>query len=66
MYTLSAIPLGLTANVVLAAGEINLTVDAGLFKPRAVIGNYVWADKNDNGIQDATEPGLAGVLVTLV
>ncbi len=56
---------GLTANVVLAAGDINLTVDAGLFKPRAVIGNYVWADKNDNGIQDAGEPGFAGVLVTL-
>ncbi|MBL0199863.1 MAG: carboxypeptidase regulatory-like domain-containing protein [Chitinophagaceae bacterium] len=56
---------GLTANVVLAAGDINLTVDAGLFKPRAVIGNYVWADKNDNGIQDAGEPGFAGVVVTL-
>jgi SdrD B-like domain/Secretion system C-terminal sorting domain len=56
---------GLTGNIVLAAGDINLTVDAGLFKPRAVIGNYIWADKNNNGIQDATEPGFAGVVVTL-
>ncbi|MEP7237313.1 MAG: SdrD B-like domain-containing protein [Ferruginibacter sp.] len=56
---------GLTGNIVLAAGDINLTVDAGLFKPRAVIGNYVWADKNDNGVQDAGEPGYAGILVTL-
>jgi hypothetical protein len=56
---------GLTGNIVLAAGDINLTVDAGLFKPRAVIGNYVWADKNDNGIQDAGEPGFAGIIVTL-
>ena len=56
---------GLTANVVLAAGDINLTADAGLFKPRAVIGNYVWSDGNNNGVQDAAEPGFAGVLVTL-
>lgn len=56
---------GLTGNIVLAAGDINLTVDAGLFKPRAVIGNYIWADKNNNGLQDAGEPGFAGVIVTL-
>jgi hypothetical protein len=57
---------GLTGNIVLVAGDINLTVDAGLFKPRAVIGNYVWSDRNNNGIQDATEPGFAGVIVTLM
>ncbi|MFZ1452251.1 MAG: SdrD B-like domain-containing protein, partial [Ferruginibacter sp.] len=56
---------GLTANILLNAGDINLTVDAGLFKPRAVIGNYIWADKNNNGIQDTGEPGFAGVVVTL-
>lgn len=56
---------GLTGNVVLAAGDINLSVDAGLFKPRAVIGNYIWSDKNNNGIQDGTEAGYPGVIVTL-
>lgn len=56
---------GLTGNIVLAAGDINLTVDAGLFKPRAVIGNYIWADGNHNGIQDANERGYSGVVVTL-
>ncbi|GAB2552356.1 hypothetical protein GCM10027085_49660 [Spirosoma aerophilum] len=29
------------------------------------IGNRVWMDANDNGIQDAGEPGIAGVKVTL-
>ena len=58
--------VGRTGNVVLIAGETDLTIDAGLFKPRAVIGNYVWADTNNNGLQDVGEPGLAGVLVTLI
>lgn len=56
---------GLTSSITLAAGDVNLTVDAGLFKPRAVIGNYVWVDTNNNGVQDGTEAGLAGVLITL-
>lgn len=29
------------------------------------IGNRVWVDANDNGVQDAGEPALAGVTVTL-
>lgn len=29
------------------------------------IGDFVWKDMNSNGIQDAGEPGLAGVLVIL-
>jgi SdrD B-like domain/Secretion system C-terminal sorting domain len=57
---------GLTATVTLAAGQVNLTVDAGLVLPTAQIGNFVWADSNSNGIQDATEKGLGGVLVTLI
>jgi hypothetical protein len=57
---------GRTGNIILSAGEVDLTVDAGLFKPRAVIGNYVWADTNNNGIQDGTEPPASGILVTLL
>lgn len=31
----------------------------------AAIGDTVWSDSNGNGLQDAGEPGLAGVLITL-
>jgi len=31
----------------------------------AAIGDTVWSDTNGNGLQDAGEPGVAGVLVTL-
>jgi len=33
--------------------------------PKADIGNFVWKDLNQDGIQDATEPPMPGVLVTL-
>src|SRR5262249_30667230 len=41
---------------------IDLTIDFG-FKGPASIGDRVWVDTNCNGIQDAGEPGLNGVLV---
>ena len=47
-----------------AAGESNLTIDAGLI-PLASIGNFVWQDLNGNGIQDANEPPISGILVEL-
>ncbi len=57
---------GRTGTITLSAGETDLTVDAGLTVPRpATIGNFVWDDFNANGIQDATEPGIGGILVTL-
>ena len=34
--------------------------------PPIEIGNRVWRDENNNGIQDAGEPGIGGVTVTLV
>jgi hypothetical protein len=55
---------GTTGNYTLAGGETNLTVDAG-FYILAAIGDFVWKDNNSNGVQDAGEPGIAGVLVTL-
>jgi hypothetical protein len=42
----------------------NLTVDFGMFKT-ASLGDFVWVDGNQNGVQDAGEPGLTGVTVTL-
>ena len=40
------------------------TVDFGYYKP-VTIGDFVWNDTNGNGIQDAGEPGISGVTVTL-
>ncbi len=48
----------------LAPGESNQTIDAGLLKPAAV-GDFVWSDLNGNGVQNAGEPGVNGVTVTL-
>ena len=57
---------GKTGSYTLVAGQVNLTVDAGLrpFIP-ATIGDYVWFDLNRDGLQDAVEPGVPGVIVTL-
>lgn len=59
---------GKTAPISLGAGEINLTIDAGARNSNATlssIGNFVWYDLNGNGIQNAGEPGAAGVSVAL-
>ncbi|MCA0228947.1 MAG: DUF11 domain-containing protein [Bacteroidetes bacterium] len=44
----------------------NPTIDAGLFTPKGSIGDYVWKDQNDNGVQDSGEPPVAGVIVQLL
>ncbi|OEZ59057.1 SdrD B-like domain-containing protein [Duganella sp. HH105] len=56
---------GKSGNVTLTAGQVNNTVDAGLFK-FAELGDTVWNDANRNGVQDANETGRAGVKVTLL
>lgn len=33
--------------------------------PSGQIGNFVWVDSNNNGIQDSGEPGIPGVTMTL-
>lgn len=43
----------------------NITTDAGLFSPKGTIGDFVWKDLNDNGQQNAGEPGVNGVKVIL-
>lgn len=48
----------------LTAGETNLTYNAGFYVP-ASIGDFVWNDLDLDGIQDAGEPGIPGVTVTL-
>lgn len=51
-------------NVILVSGQQVTNVDAPLFR-RAALGDFVWFDSNENGIQDSGELGIAGVLVTL-
>jgi hypothetical protein len=44
-----------------------LHIDAGLrVVNTANVGNYVWFDINNNGIQEATETPVAGIVVTLL
>lgn len=59
---------GITDTYVLAAGDSIMTVDAGIFQPlpvTATVGDRVWFDANNNGIQDIGESGVSGITVTL-
>jgi hypothetical protein len=47
------------------AGENDPTWDAGYTSPFASLGDFVWHDLNRDGIQQAGEPGIANVTVTL-
>ncbi|MGL5041501.1 MAG: SdrD B-like domain-containing protein, partial [Culicoidibacterales bacterium] len=57
---------GWSEDITLAYGENNTTIDAGYIAPSGIIGNYVFADFNQNGLQDSNEPGVAGVKVELL
>ena len=47
--------------------SVDNTVDFGYVAPcTSKIGNFVWYDQNQNGIQDPGEPGLTGVAVKLL
>ncbi|MCZ6774313.1 MAG: hypothetical protein O7G83_20335, partial [Proteobacteria bacterium] len=54
---------GVTGNIPLMAGDNDLSNDAGIFCP-AKLGDRVFLDDGD-GIQEAGEPGIAGVTVNL-
>ncbi|MEO0984325.1 MAG: SdrD B-like domain-containing protein [Cyanobacteria bacterium J06639_14] len=56
---------GMTQTVVLASGDFNDTLDAGLIQP-AGLGDFVFEDSNANGIQDVGEQGIDGVEVKLL
>ena len=57
---------GRTGTISLASGQTDLSVDAGVYKKTASIGDRVWEDCNANGIQDDGELGVAGVTVKLL
>ncbi|MFN6441497.1 MAG: SdrD B-like domain-containing protein [Nostoc sp. DedSLP01] len=54
-----------SAPITLIGGEVNRTIDAGFYKT-ASLGDFVFNDANNNGIQDVTEAGVAGVKVELI
>ncbi|AUG79203.1 hypothetical protein CFP65_4456 [Kitasatospora sp. MMS16-BH015] len=57
---------GVTQTVQLTGGTNYLDLDMGLVKPLNSLGDFVWEDVNRNGLQDAGEPGVAGVKVLLL
>ena len=55
---------GTVAMVTFNTNNVNHDFDIGL-KPLATLGDKVWRDDNANGLQDAGEPGVAGITVSL-
>jgi len=56
---------GQTALITVIAGEEIKSIDMGIYQAPAKLGNRVWYDSNENGIQDGDERGIAGVKVEL-
>src|SRR5207245_2210108 len=52
------------SSTTLASGGSDQTIDFGFFQPGS-IGDFVCSDLNGNGVQDAGEPGINGVTLTL-
>ena len=50
----------------LAPGENNPTLDAGIFLPSASLGDTVFLDEDQDGVQDPGEEGVEGVTVNLL
>jgi hypothetical protein len=56
---------GTTGNINAVENHVDLTWDAGLYRP-ASIGDRVFSDADNDGIQDAGELGVPGVTVELL
>lgn len=57
-------PSGITACTFLQWGERDSTWDAGLVE-LAKYGDYVWHDRDADGVQEVGEEGIKDVVVTL-
>jgi len=55
---------GQTICTELSSGESDPIWDAGLYQPVS-IGDLVWNDQNQDGIQDGGEVGISGITVNL-
>lgn len=56
----SATSIELTTN-----GASDTTLDFGFVPPMVSVGNLVWVDTNRDGVQDAGEPGIPNVTLTI-
>ncbi|NRA48168.1 MAG: carboxypeptidase regulatory-like domain-containing protein, partial [Phaeodactylibacter sp.] len=56
---------GQTGVITLESNQIDNSNDAGFYRS-ASLGDFVWEDSNANGQQDAGEPGIENVTVTLL
>ncbi|WP_344571167.1 SdrD B-like domain-containing protein, partial [Kitasatospora viridis] len=60
---------GITQSVTVAGGQRDLTLDMGVVEPPRndnAIGDFVWLDQNDSGIQQGNDAGVQGVKVNLL
>ena len=58
--------MGMTQVVTLTPGQYNPDLDAGLIKNCVSVGDFVWYDTDQNGIQDAGSVGVEGFVVNLL
>ncbi|GHB58636.1 hypothetical protein GCM10007390_10160 [Persicitalea jodogahamensis] len=65
VVSLDPVVLGPTSTALDSIKTNNLAIDAGLLAPLGSLGDFVWKDLNDNGRQDAGEPGVNNVKVVL-
>ena len=66
LATAAASPVGLFGDPMPGHDDWDMEALACAIPPNAAsLGDYVWWDLDEDGVQDADEPGLAGVLVTL-
>lgn len=66
LVTAAATPVGLFGDPLPGYASWDMEALACANPPNAAsLGDYVWWDQDEDGVQDADEPGLAGVSVTL-
>ena len=56
---------GTAAGILLNVNEVNITVDAGFIPSILVLGNRVWYDTDNNGINSSTENGMRNISMRL-
>ncbi len=56
----------MTNLIILEPGDMNMSIDCGIFSIPGSIGDLVWNDTNGDGIQDPDESGVSGVEVKLL
>ncbi|MBN1304051.1 MAG: carboxypeptidase regulatory-like domain-containing protein [Anaerolineales bacterium] len=52
-------------SVTVTGGQTNTTGDFGYYIDPSQVSDYVWLDRDNDGVQESNEPGIEGVKVTL-